>query len=213
MVDDEGYSTCSKGSESDSTCSEDSESDSTCSEDSDSDIGRSVIRRQSTLTMHWAQQAYQDTQEPVAHCHGEHGSPSEGHMDASLCMFIGNAHAGDLHTTGCWCGNDAHAAQPHHHYLRTPPPGLHRSLPLRQLHCPQKMPDDALLAQNMDVGPGGKHVSKQRGATCEGSDGTANQQPFVFTAGGTLLLEAKNIRARQNSIRRNPRENLGSLKF
>jgi len=56
MVDDGGYS----------TCSEDSDSDSTCSEDSGSDIGRSVVRRQSTLTMHWAQQAFQDTQEPVA---------------------------------------------------------------------------------------------------------------------------------------------------
>ena len=55
MVDDEGYS----------ACSEDSDSDSTCSGDSDNDMGRSVVRRQSTLTMHWAQQAFQDTQEPV----------------------------------------------------------------------------------------------------------------------------------------------------
>jgi hypothetical protein len=55
MVDDEGYSTCSG----------DSDSDSTCSEDSDCDMGRPVVRRQSTLTMHWAQQAFQDTQEPV----------------------------------------------------------------------------------------------------------------------------------------------------
>ena len=55
MVDGEGYS----------TCSEDSDSDSPCSEDSDCDMGRSVVRRQSTLTMHWAQQAFQDTQEPV----------------------------------------------------------------------------------------------------------------------------------------------------
>ena len=55
MVDGEGYS----------TCSEDSDSDSTCSEDSDCDMGRPVVRRQSTLTMHWAQQAFQDTQEPV----------------------------------------------------------------------------------------------------------------------------------------------------
>ena len=38
------------------------------------------------------------------HCHGEHGSPSEGHLDANVCMFIGKAHAGDLHTTGYWCG-------------------------------------------------------------------------------------------------------------
>lgn len=53
---DEGHSTCSK----------DSDSDSTCSEDSDSDMGRSVVRRQSTLTMHWAQQAFQDTQETMA---------------------------------------------------------------------------------------------------------------------------------------------------
>jgi len=66
MLDDEGDSTCSEDSESDSTCSEDSESDSTCSEDSGSDIGRSVVRRQSILTMRWAQQAYQDTQGPVA---------------------------------------------------------------------------------------------------------------------------------------------------
>ena len=50
MVDEEGYSTCS--------------------EDSDSDIGRSVVRRQSILTMHLAQQAFQDTQEPVVG-HGE----------------------------------------------------------------------------------------------------------------------------------------------
>ena len=56
MVDDEGHSTCSK----------DSDSDSTCSEDSDSDMGRSVFRRQPTLTMHWAQQAFQDTQETMA---------------------------------------------------------------------------------------------------------------------------------------------------
>ena len=52
MVDDEDHSTCNK----------DSDSDSTCSEDSDSDMGRSVVRRQSTLAMHWAQQAFQDMQ-------------------------------------------------------------------------------------------------------------------------------------------------------
>jgi hypothetical protein len=57
------------------------------------------------------------------------------------------------------------------------------------------MPDDALLAQNMNAGPGGKHVSKQRGTTWEGSDGTVHQQSFVFTAGDTLLFEAKNVRA------------------
>ena len=56
MVDDEDHSTCSK----------DSDSDSTCSEDSDSDMGRSVVRRQSTLAMHWAQQAFQNTQETMA---------------------------------------------------------------------------------------------------------------------------------------------------
>ena len=50
MVDDEGYSTCSEDSDSDPR----------------TDIGRLVVRRQSTLTMHWAQQAFQDTQEPVA---------------------------------------------------------------------------------------------------------------------------------------------------
>ena len=52
MVDDEDHSTCRK----------DSDSDSMCSEDSDSDMGR----RQSTLTMHWAQLAFQDTQETMA---------------------------------------------------------------------------------------------------------------------------------------------------
>ena len=56
------------------------------------------------------------------------------------------------------------------------------------------MPDDALLAQNMNAGPGGKHGSKQRGATWEGSDGTVHQQSFVITVGGTLLFEAKNAR-------------------
>ena len=58
-----------------------------------------------------------------------------------------------------------------------------------------KMAEDALLAQNMNSGPGGKHVSKQRGTMWTGSDGIEHQQSFVFAAGDRLLFDAKNVRA------------------
>ena len=57
------------------------------------------------------------------------------------------------------------------------------------------MAEDALLAQNMNSGPGGKHVSKQRGTTWIDSDGIEHQQSFVFAAGDRLLFDAKNVRA------------------
>jgi len=42
----------------------------------------------------------------VPHCHGEHGSPSEGHLDANVRMPTGKAHAVDVHTAGYWRGSD-----------------------------------------------------------------------------------------------------------
>ena len=44
----------------------------------------------------------------VFHCDAAHGKQEDGHLDANVCMFIGKAHASDIHPTGCWCGNDVY---------------------------------------------------------------------------------------------------------
>ena len=49
----------------------------------------------------------------VFHRDAAHGNCEEGHLDANVCMFIGKAHAGDLHTAGYWCGNDVHTQLNH----------------------------------------------------------------------------------------------------
>ena len=36
----------------------------------------------------------------VFHCDAAHGKQEEGHLDANVCMFIGKAHASDIHPTG-----------------------------------------------------------------------------------------------------------------
>ena len=57
-----------------------------------------------------------------------------------------------------------------------------------------KMPEEALLAQNTNTNPGGKHVSKQREATWFGSRRQPHLQSFVFKEGDRLLFDVK-IRA------------------
>ena len=132
----------------------------------------------------------------VFHCDAAHGKQEEGHLDANVCMFIGKAHASDIHPTGYWCGNDVYTQLNHAiTVFEILHPGCKGLFLFDNSTGHSKMAEDALLAQNMNSGPGGKHVSKQRGTTWIDSDGIEHQQSFVFAAGDRLLFDAKNVRA------------------
>ena len=109
----------------------------------------------------------------------------EGHLDANVCMLIGKAHASDIHPTGCWCGNDVYTQLNHAiTVFEIPHPGCKGLFLFDNSTGHSKMTEDALLAQNMNSGPGGKHVSKQRGTMWTGSDGT------LSTSSRSCLLRA-----------------------
>ena len=132
----------------------------------------------------------------VFHCDAAHGKQEDGHLDANVCMFIGKAHASDIHPTGYWCGNDVYTQLNHAiTVFEILHPGCKGLFLFDNSTGHSKMAEDALLAQNMNSGPGGKHVSKQRGTMWTGSDGIEHQQSFVFAAGDRLLFDAKNVRA------------------
>jgi len=136
------------------------------------------------------------TASTVFHCDAAHGNTTEGHLDANVCMFIGKAHGSDLHPTGYWCGNDVYTQLNHAiTVFEILHPGCKGLFLFDNSTGHSKMAEDALLAQNMNAGPGGKHVSKQRGTAWVDSDGVEHQQSFVFSAGDMLLFEAKNVRA------------------
>jgi hypothetical protein len=97
-------------------------------------------------------------------CDAAHGNTTEGHLDANVCMFIGKAHGSDLHPTGYWCGNDVYTQLNHAiTVFEILHPGCKGLFLFDSSTGHSKMAEDALLAQNMNSGPGGKHVSKQRG--------------------------------------------------
>ena len=129
----------------------------------------------------------------VFHLDPTHGKPDEGHLDANVCMMIGKAHASELHKTGYWCGDDV--------YIQ-----LNHAITIFEILHPNckglflfdnstghsKMAVNALLAQNMNLNPGGKYVSKQRETTYD-SDGAPVVQSFVFKAGDALLFKAEGV--------------------
>ena len=136
------------------------------------------------------------TASTVFHNDAAHEKPTEGHLDANVCMFIGRAHASELHPTGYWCGDDVYMQLNHAiTVFEILHPGCKGLFLFDNSTGHSKMAENALLAQNMNAGPGGKHVSKQRETAWAGSDGEEHQQSFVFSAGDALLFEAKNVRA------------------
>ena len=113
-----------------------------------------------------------------------------------------------LHDTGYWTGDDVYTQLNHAITIfEILHPGCKGAFLFDNSTGHSKMPEDALalLAQNMNSGPGGKRVSRQRGTTWQGSDGVEHPQSFVFAAGDVFMFDA--------SVRALPLDAAGDVAF
>ena len=119
---------------------------------------------------------------------GEHA-----HLEGNLTMFIGVAHRDDVHhPTGYWQGDDIYKQLEHAITIfEILHPGCTGLWLFDNSTGHSKMPRDALLADGMAKGPGGKFVSTFRETTWKDKGGVGHRQSFVFEEGDALKYKVK----------------------
>jgi len=141
--------------------------------------------------------AVRDRVDKAADFHKAHTPESnDGHLRANVTMLIGAKHSSDLHPSGYWTGNDVYLQLDHViSIFEIRHPGKKGVFLFDNSTGHGKMAADALLAEGLIKGPGGKVVSKLRETTWKDTGGGEHSQSFVFKEGDELLYDATGVRA------------------